>query len=169
MGSSLLLARAIIFTLIVPGFVAVGFPSIIVRTFPSELSLGAGRYIGIILLVVGVSLYALSVFSFVIEGKGTPVIWFARPFRFVLGEEPVKLVLNGLYKMTRNPMYLGVLTFVVGEATFLQYRALFIYAICLFLFFHCVVIFIEEPHLRKKFGREYESYLESTHRWFGFR
>ena len=165
----MLLARAIIFTLIVPGFVAVGMPSMIVQTFPSELPLGAGRYFGILLLLLGISLYTLSVFLFVIEGKGTPVIWFARPLRFVLGEEPVKLVLSGLYKMTRNPMYLGVVTFIVGEATFLQYRALFIYAICLFLVFHCVVVFIEEPHLRKKFGREYESYLQSTHRWIGFR
>jgi len=162
-----LFVRAVVFTVLIPGTVAFVVPSGIVREFPIELSLGVGRYIGFLPILFGIALYALSVFSLVVEGRGTPLIWFARPFRFFLGEEPGKLVIGGLYKMTRNPMYLGVISAVLGQAVLFQSGALIVYACCLFFIFHTVVVFIEEPHLRRKFGEEYERYLKSTHRWVG--
>jgi protein-S-isoprenylcysteine O-methyltransferase Ste14 len=161
--------RAFLFTLVAPGSIVVYIPYLIVQSYPEQVSLGAWRYAGLLFILTGAALYLVSLFAFVTEGKGTPAIWFARPLAFLLGKEPEKLVLGGFYTRTRNPMYLGIVTLVLGEAAFFEYEMLYAYAAGLFLFFHCVIVFIEEPHLRRKFGKTYESYLQSTHRWIGFR
>ena len=100
--------RAVLFTLLMPGSVAVLIPWLLSRSFATPLDLGPGRFAGIPVLACGVALYLTSALSFVVKGKGTPAIWFIRPLRTVLGEEPNKLVRGVSYRWTRNPMYLGV-------------------------------------------------------------
>ena len=80
----------------------------------------------------------------------------------------MKMVSSGLYKYSRNPMYIGVMITVVGEGLYLQYSTILWYALSLFIIFNFVVIFIEEPHLEKKFGDEYKNYKKKTRRWIWF-
>ena len=77
----------------------------------------------------------------------------------------MKMVSLGLYKYSRNPMYIGIITIVAGQGLFLKYSNLLWYALSLFIIFTLVVIFIEEPHLEEKFGDEYKSYKKQTRRW----
>jgi protein-S-isoprenylcysteine O-methyltransferase Ste14 len=159
------LIRAIIFTILVPGTIAGWIPQQLSRTYPSTVELGAFRFVGVALMIAGFVVYVLCVARFLIEGGGTPAIWFTKPISFLIGEEPRKVVTSGLYRFSRNPMYLGVLTFVLGEAFLFERQILFFYMIALWLFFHCVVVFIEEPHLKKKEGAQYDAYLKSAPRW----
>jgi protein-S-isoprenylcysteine O-methyltransferase Ste14 len=116
-------------------------------------------------MVLGVIIYLWTVTSFLLRGKGTPAIWFTKAIGFLIGEEPAKMVSSGLYKFSRNPMYLGVITTVAGEGIYFGYSSLLWYALSLFLIFTIVVMLIEEPHLEEKFGDEYRDYKKSTRRW----
>jgi protein-S-isoprenylcysteine O-methyltransferase Ste14 len=122
--------------------------------------------IGWIFVVVGAGIYSLCLFSFLFSG-GTPAIFFTRPLRFVLGEEPPRLVRQGLYRFSRNPMYAGVLLAVFGQALAFRSLAVARYGVIVWLIFHLVVVFLEEPHLRKERGRSYEEYCRNVPRWLG--
>jgi protein-S-isoprenylcysteine O-methyltransferase Ste14 len=165
----MLLIRAALFTILVPGTVGGYLPYIIAQRWPDQFDLAIVRPLGLLFITVGFLFYGISAFLFLTEGKGTPAIWFTRPLRAILGEEPRTLVLGGLYLRTRNPMYLGVTLFVLGEALWFGNVALFLYTIGLWIFFHCVVIFIEEPHLRTRHGEDYTMYCSRVPRWLGFR
>ena len=116
-------------------------------------------------MTAGICIYLFTVLSFLLRGKGTPAIWFTSAVKFIIGEEPVKMVSSGLYKYSRNPMYLGVMTIVAGEALFFQQAVLLRYVLVLFILFHFVVVLIEEPRLEEKFGNEYKDYKKRTRRW----
>ncbi len=160
--------RLIIFTIVVPGFV-LGYVPYSLYNAQETFGIGFFRYTGLILISVGVLLYIWSVLSFLIKGNGTPAIWFTKYLKILIGEEPIRLVSSGLYKTSRNPMYLGVLMIVFGLSILLESKTILIYTGILGVFFHIVVIFLEEPHLKKNFGKEYELYLKKTHRWFGLK
>jgi len=162
------LIRLFFFTILVPGSIAWWIPSALSRQWQAQFDIAPWNNSGIALIVVGALFYFRSAFSFLIDGKGTPAIWFTRPIKFLLGEEPGILVSGGFYTKTRNPMYLGVVTCVFGEAVFFERWILIEYSAILWLFFHSVIIFMEEPHLRKKHGMPYEQYLRSVPRWISF-
>ncbi len=111
-------------------------------------------------------MYIITTLSFILRGKGTPAIWFTEALGWLIGKEPSKMVSSGLYKYSRNPMYLGVMTTVFGEGIFFAYSILLWYCLSLLVIFNFVVIVIEEPHLEKKFGEEYRKYKKTTRRWF---
>lgn len=161
--------RLIIFTIFIPGTIAVYIPRWLVQLYPTRFELGEWRSAGLLFMLVGFGFYLVSATSFLIEGGGTPAIWFTKPLKFLIGEEPVKVVRGKLYQSTRNPMYIGVVTFVLGEALWNDARILLTYSIVLWLCFHLVVVFIEEPHLRRKSGEQYEEYLRTVPRWIGIR
>lgn len=165
----MLLIRAVLFTILVPGTAGVYLPYVIARRWPDQFGFGIVRPAGLLLFAVGFFLYGMSTFLFVTEGKGTPTIWFTKPLRSILGEEPRTLVRSGLYQRTRNPMYLGVTMLVFGEALWLCNVALCLYTIGLWIFFHSVVVFIEEPHLRARHGESYAQFCSRVPRWLGFR
>ena len=165
----MLLLRALLFTILVPGTVGGYLPYIIAQRWTDQCDFVIVRPVGLLLITAGFLLYGISTFLFLTKGKGTPAIWFTKPLRVILGEEPRMLVLNGLYQRTRNPMYLGVTSLVLGEALWFGNVALCLYSIGLWIFFHCVVIFIEEPHLRTRHGDEYTTYCSRVPRWLGFR
>ena len=149
----MLLLKNLLFTLLVPGTVAVFVPlSIAGNRHPVS---GAGFAAGIALLALGGAIYAWCVWDFATFGRGTPA-----PI-----DEPKKLVVRGLYRFVRNPMYLGVLTTILGWAALFQSMALLRYAAFVALIFHLVVLLYEEPHLRRVFGVDYERYRASTGRW----
>ena len=81
-------------------------------------------------------------------------------------DPPKEFVAVGLYRFTRNPMYVGSLLLVLGQ--FLIYGALAILAWLVFLFvcFHLFVMYYEEPNLAKTFGNPYEEYRQQVPRWW---
>ncbi|MFY9570940.1 MAG: isoprenylcysteine carboxylmethyltransferase family protein, partial [Blastocatellia bacterium] len=80
-------------------------------------------------------------------------------------DPPKKLVVRGLYKYVRNPMYVGVLSLVLGEALWFESRVLFLYLALVFFVFFAFVIFYEEPVLERKFGDSYRAYTKTVPRW----
>jgi hypothetical protein len=77
---------------------------------------------------------------------------------------PVRLVTNGIYKLTRNPMYSGHLIFMLGLAiTFASWSAVMLLAFHVWWFNQRVLE--DEAHMRRLFGVEYETYSERVHRW----
>ena len=160
--------KLIFFTIVIPGFV-VGYVPYTLYNYRQVFEIGIFRYVGLILMILGVSLYIWSAMNFLLRGKGTPAIWFTKQLKFLIGQEPIKLVSTGLYKISRNPMYLGVLNIVLGLSIFFESKTILIYSVILGVFFHLVIILLEEPHLKAKFGQEYETYFEQTNRWFGLK
>lgn len=113
------------------------------------------KVLGMIFLFIGISLFIYCSRLFLIFGKGTPV-----PV-----EPPKKLVVNGLYKYTRNPIYLGYFMIFLGEFLFFGQFLLLIYFFLAIIGINIYVIFHEEPILKKRFGKSYEEYLKKIPRW----
>jgi protein-S-isoprenylcysteine O-methyltransferase Ste14 len=106
-------------------------------------------------LLVGLAIFLVTVWDFGSVGKGTLAPW----------DPPRQLVRNRLYGAVRNPMYIGVLTILIGEAILFQSWRLVVYAGCIVLMFHVWVLIFEEPYLRAKFGDGYVEYCAKTPRW----
>lgn len=105
--------------------------------------------------VVGASIYAWCVWDFATSGRGTPAQLDA----------PKHLVVRGLYRYTRNPMYVGVLTVIFGCAALYLSPAIAIYGLAVETAFHLVVVFYEERSLAAQFGRQYDEYRSQVARW----
>ncbi|HEY1206300.1 MAG: isoprenylcysteine carboxylmethyltransferase family protein [Bryobacteraceae bacterium] len=165
----MLYLRALIFTILVPGFVAGWAPWMLLASGHEVRAFDAGpwRWAGLAAIVAGAAGYLLCAADFVLKGGGTPAIWFTRPLRFLLGEEPRAIVQQGLYRYSRNPMYLSVAAVVFGEGWFFGSALLLLYGVAVFIFFHLIVVLVEEPHLRRKGGPSYIEYCRRTPRWIG--
>lgn len=135
-----------------PGTVPILVPLLLLSLWPSPSTAKFPflRGLGLVPALLGVLTYFLCVRNSIFVGKGTPAIWFAKPFRALIGEEPQSLVTQG--RIMRNPMYAGVILVLFGEAMLLWSLPLLICATGVALLFHLVVVYLEEPHLRKKFG-----------------
>lgn len=157
--------RGLLFTLLVPGFVAVYAPHLIIGSRLQQAGLWQA---GWLLIVLGSAIYFLCLFSF-LAANGTPAIFFTRHLRIIIGSEPAVLVRGGLYRFSRNPMYLGVVIVIMGQALLYASGLLAIYGVAMFLLFHLVVVWIEEPHLKVRDPKSFERYLREVPRWFGLR
>ena len=104
---------------------------------------------------IGTALYAWCVWDFATFGRGTPA-----PV-----DAPSRLVVRGLYRFNRNPMYVGVLAVILGWATFYGSPVLLGYACGVWSLFYLMIILHEEPTLRRKFGADYGSYTARVPRW----
>lgn len=80
-------------------------------------------------------------------------------------DAPRHLVVQGLYRYVRNPMYIGVLMVLLGEALYFQSVVLGEYAVGFFVVINLVIVLIEEPTLRSRFGESYERYCRAVRRW----
>lgn len=149
----LLFVKNLIFTLLVPGTVAVVVP-LCVFSHPENVA-SIGAVFGAVSLVAGVSTYAWCLWDFMVTGHGTPA-----PI-----DPPKTLVVRGLYRWSRNPMYLGVLGVIAGWALLFRSLALTVYAACVALAFHLFVLLYEEPHLERTFGADYRAYCRRVRRW----
>jgi protein-S-isoprenylcysteine O-methyltransferase Ste14 len=153
----LLALKTLFFALLGPGTVVVLVPYLLLsqelELFHPEL--GLLRFLGWLAILAGVLMGARCASDFVRTGKGTPA-----PF-----DPPRKLVAKGLYRWTRNPMYIGILLVLAGEGLFFESATLFVYAAMLLLAFHLFVVYYEEPTLQRKFGVDYEDYCRSVPRW----
>ena len=137
--------------------VLIGIPYKIVSS-PNHIhffNIGAFRYFGLVPIVVGGIIYFWCSFSFVFFGKGTPI--HSMP--------PKELVVKGLYRFVRNPMYIAGLLVLAGEVLLFQSKGVFIYFLVMFGVFNFFVLGREEPRLEKRFGESYKRYRKSVHRW----
>ena len=113
------------------------------------------RVVGVVLIAAGAVALLHSFIGFVIEGVGTPAP--VAPTR--------TLVVGGLYRHVRNPMYVAVAALIVGEALLLGQIVLFAYAAGFLVVVAAFVRFYEEPTLRRRFGASYEAYRDAVPAW----
>lgn len=149
--------KTLLFTIFVPGFFTVYLPYLFLSSGRGLhlFEIGIFRFFGIVLIVIGVMIYLFCAWDFTFFGKGTPA-----PI-----DPPKIFVARRLYRFVRNPMYVGVLTLLVGEGILFESITLFIYVILMWTLFNTFVLLYEEPTLKKKFGKTYEEYLKSVPRW----
>jgi protein-S-isoprenylcysteine O-methyltransferase Ste14 len=148
--------RSLLWTLLLPGFFAGYLPWRFFSLDRVTLDLGSpAQALGLLCIGLGSSLLAACIWEFARSGGGTlaPV------------DPPKELVVRGLYRYVRNPMYLSVTAIVLGEALLTWSWALFVYWAVWFLAANLFVLWYEEPTLRRRFGDSYEAYTRSVGRW----
>jgi protein-S-isoprenylcysteine O-methyltransferase Ste14 len=122
---------------------------------PAFLNLELTRGVGIVLVLAGVPGLVDSYARFALQGLGTPA--------------PVaptqKLVVTGLYRYVRNPIYVSILAVVLGQGLLFGDWRLSVYATLIWLACHLFVLAYEEPTLQRTFGAEYESFRANVPRW----
>ena len=153
-----LFLRNLFFTILQPGFVTGLVPYwILGRKIKSTFAepVHPYQYFGIIIFIVGFVVMLACIISFAVKGRGT-----------LSPADPTKhLVVTGLYKFSRNPMYIGVMMILIGEAIFFHSADLWIYSAFVFVAFNVFILLHEEPRLRKDFGEEYTRYCQRVRRW----
>ena len=157
--------KTIAFLFLVVASVICYIPFLLTKLDVFRLQLGSYRYAGIPVIIGGLLFLVPAILSFAMKGKGTPAVFFARYFSYLIGNEPARLITENVYRFTRNPMYLGVLLITAGEGIIFDHPVLLLYTCLLFIFFHVVIVFLEEPHLKKKYGIPYEEFLLKSKRW----
>jgi protein-S-isoprenylcysteine O-methyltransferase Ste14 len=149
-----MLWRSVIAFLALPGLVAFAIP-VLWLSFQGD---SAPKYaIGALVFVVGLFGLLWCVRDFYVKGKGTLAPW----------SPPSELVVVGLYRYTRNPMYVSVLLLVLSWSVLFGSLALLGYAVALGVVFHLRVIFGEEPWLVQRYGAKWEDYKHRVPRWLG--
>ncbi len=149
-----LLLKTLLFTVLVPGTVAVAVP--LALALPAPMAPFALRIPGFLLLALGFTLYLRCAWEFAARGHGTPA-----PI-----DAPRVLVVRGPYRFVRNPMYVGVLAAVLGWAAVFASVAVLTYGLGLALAFHLFIVGFEEHALRRAFGAGYDDYRARVGRWW---
>ena len=144
--------RALVAFLVLPGLFAFAIPLLWLAPRPLGRSFDA---LGAVPLALGVFLLLWTVRDFYVAGRGTLAPW----------SPPKRLVVVGLYRWSRNPMYVSVLLIVLGWALGFGSAALFGYAALLAVGFHLRVLLNEEPFLARTHGDEFERYRQTVRRW----
>lgn len=146
-----------LFLLIAPGTVAGYVPwrithwkveATALRTIPF-------RGFGALLVAAATCILVDSFLRFAIKGLGTPAV--PLPPRY--------LVVSGLYRYVRNPMYIAIAAAIFGQALLFSNLMLVAYGAAVWLFFHLFVIGYEEPSLRARFGEQYREFCGAVPRW----
>ena len=122
---------------------------------PAFFGLEWTRVVGVMLILAGVAGLVDSFSRFALQGLGTPAP--IAPTR--------KLVVTGLYRYVRNPMYVAVIAVILGQAVLFGDVRLIGYGALFWLACHLFVVAYEEPTLERTFGPEYSSYRANVPRW----
>jgi protein-S-isoprenylcysteine O-methyltransferase Ste14 len=122
---------------------------------PAFLDVELTRAIGVILILAGVPGVVDSFARFALQGLGTPA-----PLA-----PPQHLVVTGLYRYLRNPIYLSIVAVILGQALLFADWRLIAYGALFWFACHVFVVAYEEPTLRRTFGAEYESFCANVPRW----
>ena len=149
-----LLLKSLLFTVLMPCSVAVWMPLAWFSPDRGVLGLGAGHFAGLPLMAFGAAIYLRCLLDFT-RALGTPA-----PL-----DPPKELVVTGLYRFVRNPMYCGVLAALLGLALFLESGRLLVYGFAVFTGFSLFVLLYEEPALASRFGESYDRYKAAVPRW----
>jgi len=116
---------------------------------------GSFRFLALPLWAAGATIIIWCSVDIIRTGRGTPAHL----------DPPKMLIINGLYRYVRNPIYLGALAVVSGYIFWFGSQLLILYLLFFFLCFHLMIVFIEEPILRNMFGEKYEEYCRNVPRW----
>lgn len=151
-----LFVRNLLWTILCPGTVTLLLPWLILSETQGDAIIWRRfQWSGILLIGTGACLLSWCIYAFARQGRGT--LSPLDPAR--------RLVITGLYRYVRNPMYVGVMVILTGEALFFESWALSAYAGLVFLVFNLFIRLHEEPYLRRQFGEEYEMYCKQVGRW----
>jgi protein-S-isoprenylcysteine O-methyltransferase Ste14 len=122
---------------------------------PAFFAVESTRVIGVIFVVAGLGGLVDSFVRFALQGRGTPA--------------PIapaqELVVTGLYRHTRNPMYVAVVAVILGQAILFGDWRLIAYGSLFWLACHIFVVAYEEPTLARSFGAKYETFRANVPRW----
>jgi protein-S-isoprenylcysteine O-methyltransferase Ste14 len=154
--SAWLALRSLVWTLLLPGVVVGYLPWRFFGLRETQLNLGNPLHLaGLLAITLGVALLGACIWEFAHYGRGTLAPMDAAQ----------ELVVRGLYRYVRNPMYLSVATILLGELLLTRSRPLLAFAAIWFVIVNLFVIGYEEPTLRRRFGDSYQRYFESAGRW----
>jgi protein-S-isoprenylcysteine O-methyltransferase Ste14 len=148
--------RSLLWTILLPGFFAGYLPWRYFGLREARVDWWNPLHLlGVFSIAAGVALLATCIFEFARSGRGTlsPV------------DPPRHLVVRGLYRYVRNPMYLSVTTIVFGEVLLTGSRVLAVYWAIWFACTNLFVIGYEEPTLARQFGPSYDEYRRRVGRW----
>jgi len=136
------------------GFFTFYFPYQLASRTPS-FDVGNFRYLAFLFWIVGIEVIVQCSIDIIRRGRGTPAYL----------DPPKQLVIAGLYRRVRNPIYLGALIVQFGFILWFGSAWAILYAFLYFLGFHFLIVVIEEPILRRNFGAAYEEYCRNVPRW----
>jgi protein-S-isoprenylcysteine O-methyltransferase Ste14 len=157
------LLRHLLSILILPFTMTVLFPRWLMRGLSRSdtrwidetVAATSGHVAGVVVFVAGFALFAWCVLLFVRVGRGTLAPW--DPTR--------RLVLVGPYRYVRNPMIIGVVIMLAGEAVFLGSRVVALWTLTFFVINNIYFVLLEEPGLERRFGASYIEYKTAVGRW----
>ena len=146
-----------IFLLVAPGTLAGLIPWWITgwRLPPFQPFYSVVQIAGGLLAAAALGVLVESFARFAWKGLGTPAPVFPTQH----------LVVSGMYRFVRNPMYVAVTSAILGQALIFASLDLVIYSAIVWVGFHIFVVAYEEPTLRKTFGAEYETFCANVPRW----
>lgn len=147
-----MILRSLISFIALPGIIAIVVPGLVASFDPWRKECWIP---GIYIICFGFFILLWCVRDFYKSGKGTLAPW----------DPPKKMVVVGLYRFMRNPMYVGVLLSVLGWGFYFQSMIIVLYAVILAVGFHVRVVRNEEPWLKSQFGIEWEKYQKEVNRW----
>lgn len=149
--------KILLFTVLVPGSVILYLPYSFITKADAQLQISNPLLFvpGIFCILLGTVIYIRCAWDFAVQGLGTPA-----PI-----DPPKKLVITGLYRRTRNPMYQGVLMLLIAECMLFPDSGLLTYALSIAAVFHLFVVFHEERELNARFGESYREYCREVPRW----
>ena len=146
--------RALLAFLALPGMVAFAVPLLLVQVNGKGM---VAHPSALLLLASGVLALLWCVRDFYVSGRGTLAPW----------SPPRNLVSVGLYRYSRNPMYLSVLAILLGWALLFGSLPLLAYAVVVATAFHFRVVLGEEPWLARMHATQWKSYSRAVPRWVG--
>lgn len=147
-----MLLRAVLAFMALPGVVAFAVPAILASASAARLRPGP---MGVILFTGGLLMLVWCVVAFYRQGRGTLAPW----------SPPRALVTEGIYALTRNPMYVAVVTMLLAWAVLFRSPVLALYAATIAIAFHLRVVLGEEPWLAKTYGAHWQQYKATVPRW----
>ncbi len=151
-----LTARSLLWTILLPGVIAGYLPWRYLGLRQAQIDLSRPTHlVGLLCIAAGVSLLGACIVEFARRGRGT----------LSPADPPSQLVVQGLYRYVRNPMYLAVSTILWGEWLLVPSSALAVYWLVFFTAVNLFVMGYEEPYLRHRFGDSYEAYTRQVRRW----
>jgi protein-S-isoprenylcysteine O-methyltransferase Ste14 len=130
-------------------------PYLLVKKDLHAFDLGVFSYLAIPLWIMGALIIVWCSVDMVRKGRGTPAHL----------DPPKQLIINGLYRYVRNPIYLGALMFQFGYVLWFGSGLMIVYFLFFVLAYQILIVLIEEPILRHMFGERYQDYCRQVPRW----
>ncbi len=151
----MMLIRALLAFIALPGIFTGLIPTLIVNYDPYR---GSGYLFGILFLLCGVVILLWCVRDFLVAGHGTLAPW----------DPPKQLVITGLYRYSRNPMYVGIINILAGWALYAGSPLLAGFCLIMACAFYLRVVYGEERVLANLFGEAWTEYARSVPRWLPY-